>query len=149
MNRMRRAFGVLMVVLLAGCAPPGPPADASLYRALGERPGIAAIVDETLDNIAADQRIVGIFADSDIGRLEEKLVEQICNISGGPCEYTGDSMKEVHEGLGIDAAEFNAFVEDLRDAMETLRVPEPARNRLLARLAPMREDILEPGAGAD
>lgn len=140
---MRHALPLMLSLLLIACAPPGPPADDSLYRALGERPGIAAIVDETLDNIARDSRIVAIFADSDIGRLEEKLVEQFCSISGGPCEYTGEPMDEVHADLGIDPAEFNAFVEDLRDAMATLRVPESAQNRLLARLAPMREDILQ------
>jgi len=145
---MRPILPLILSLLLVACAPPAPPADDRLYRDLGERPGIAAIVDETLDNIAQDSRIVALFADSDIGRLEEKLVEQICNISGGPCEYTGDSMREVHADLDIDAAEFNAFVEDLRDAMATLEVPESARNRLLARLAPMRDDIVrEPPAG--
>lgn len=133
----------LALALLTACAGPEPARDAELYEALGERPGIRAIVDKTLQNVADDARIVDIFADSDINRLRTKLVEQICDISGGPCEYTGDSMKRSHEGLGIDAAEFNAFVEDLRTAMVDLRVPEPAQNRLLARLAPMREDILE------
>lgn len=133
----------LALVLLTACAGPEPAQDAELYQALGERSGIRAIVDETLQNVADDARIVDIFADSDIGRLRTKIVEQICDISGGPCNYSGDSMKRSHEGLGIDAAEFNAFVEDLRTAMIDLRVPESAQNRLLARLAPMREDILE------
>ncbi|MDZ7829678.1 MAG: group 1 truncated hemoglobin [Halofilum sp. (in: g-proteobacteria)] len=146
---MRAVLPLILSMLLAACAPPGPPTDDSLYRALGERPGIAAIVDETLDNIAQDSRIVALFADSDIGRLEEKLVEQICELSGGPCEYTGDSMQEVHADLGIDPAEFNAFVEDLRDAMATLDVPESARNRLLARLAPMRDEILQESSAAE
>ncbi|MDZ7787253.1 MAG: group 1 truncated hemoglobin [Halofilum sp. (in: g-proteobacteria)] len=139
----RRFFAGLALALLTACAAPEPARDAELYEALGERPGIRAIVDETLKNVADDARIVDIFADSDIGRLRTKLVEQFCAISGGPCEYTGDSMKKSHAGLGIDAAEFNAFVEDLRTAMIDLQVPESAQNRLLARLAPLREDILE------
>mgnify|MGYP006441123873 CR=1 FL=1 len=139
----RRFFAGLALALLTACAAPEPARDATLYEALGERPGIRAIVDETLKNVADDARIVDIFADSDIGRLRAKIVEQFCAISGGPCEYTGDSMKESHAGLGIDAAEFNAFVEDMRTAMIDLQVPESAQNRLLARLAPLREDILE------
>jgi len=139
----RHSLAGLALVLLTACAGPEPARDAELYEALGERPGIRAIVDETLQNVADNARIVDIFADSDITRLRTKLVEQICNISGGPCEYTGDSMKRSHEGMGIDAAEFNAFVEDLRTAMIDLQVPRAAQNRLLARLAPMREDILE------
>lgn len=144
-----RAIAAVLSLLLAACAPPGPPENDSLYRALGERPGIAAIVDETLDNVSQNSRIVAIFADSDIGRLEAKLVEQICELSGGPCTYTGDPMDEVHADLGIGPAEFNAFVEDLRDAMQTLDVPESARNRLLARLAPMRDDILQESSAAE
>jgi len=138
----RRWIASLALAVLVACAAPQPAEDDALYEALGERTGIRAIVEETLANIADDARIVDLFRDSDIGRLRAKLVEQICRLSGGPCAYTGDSMQEVHAGLGIDEADFNAFVEDLRDAMIDLQVPTGAQNRLLARLAPMRGEIL-------
>ncbi|MEX2575844.1 MAG: group 1 truncated hemoglobin [Halofilum sp. (in: g-proteobacteria)] len=143
-----RYVAVSCLVLIQACAAPGPEHDDSLYRALGERPGITAIVDETLRTISRDRRIVEVFADADISRVQEKLVEQICDISGGPCEYSGDPMDEAHADLDIAPPEFNAFVEDLQIAMERLSIPISAQNRLVARFAPMREDILN-GQAAD
>lgn len=119
-----------------------PADDDSLYRALGGQPGIEQIVEGLLINIADNPLIVGHFADTDIDRLNQKLIEQLCFESGGPCEYTGDSMRDSHAGMHLTEADFNALVEDLIAAMQQLQVPLTAQNRLLARLAPMRRDII-------
>ena len=37
---------------------------------------------------------------------------------GGPCEYSGETMKVSHEGMGVTHADFNALVEHLIIAME-------------------------------
>jgi len=131
-----------LLVLTACSAVTAPPADDSLYQALGQQAGINRVVEGLLYRIADDQRIVHHFADTDILRLQEKLQEQICVEAGGPCEYTGDSMAEVHAGFDISETDFNALVEDLIGAMTDEGVPVPAQNRLLQRLAPMRGDII-------
>lgn len=117
-------------------------ADASLYHALGEKPGIAAIVEDMLINIANDERIVQRFADTDIDRLQRLLNEQFCVLSGGPCIYTGGSMRESHHGKNVSEAQFNALVENLIDALKANDVPLSARNRLLGVLAPLHGDIV-------
>ena len=94
-------------------------------------------------NIAKDPRIVGHFANVDITLLRDKLVQQLCVETGGPCQRSGDSMEEVHKGLKLTRSDFNALVEDLIAAMDTQGVPVPVQNRLLARLAPMRGQIIE------
>ena len=100
------------------------------------------MVEGLLYRIADDKRIVHHFADTDILRLQEKLQEQFCVEAGGPCEYTGDSMAEVHAGFAITESDFNALVEDLIAAMTAEGISVPAQNRLLQRLAPMRGDII-------
>lgn len=139
---MRRLSGWLAVWLLAGCVQ-SPVKDDSLYRDLGELPGITRIVEGMLLNIAGDSRIVEHFENVDIERLREKLIEQFCVEAGGPCEYTGDSMAESHKGQNLTPSDFNALVEDLQDAMDTLEVPVRAQNRLLAQLAPMRGEVID------
>jgi len=128
--------------MLAACAQQ-PPKDASLYHELGEQAGITRIVEGMLLNIAADPRIVRHFENIDIVRLRDKLVEQICVEAGGPCAYTGDSMEESHKGQHLTPSDFNALVENLQDAMSAQGVNMPAQNRLLARLAPMRAQIID------
>ncbi|MEO9333359.1 group I truncated hemoglobin [Ectopseudomonas guguanensis] len=129
-------------LLLAACAQQAP-RDDGLYRALGEEPGIVRIVEGMLLGSARDPRIARHFRDIDIERLREKLIEQLCFESGGPCVYTGDSMEESHKGLRLTPSDFNALVEHLQDAMDAEGVPTPAQNRLLARLAPMRGQVID------
>ncbi|AVB21714.1 group 1 truncated hemoglobin [Pseudomonas syringae USA007] len=138
---MRRLLICLMLTVLAGCAQQ-PPKDDSLYQDLGQRAGIQRIVEGMLMNIAKDERIVERFRKIDIVRLRDKLVEQLCVEAGGPCRYTGDSMAESHKGQNLTPSDFNALVENLIAAMDTENVPIPAQNRLIARLAPMRGEVL-------
>lgn len=125
-------------LLLPGCTSSS---QRTLYDDLGGSSGIDALVEEFLYVLADDERIVHFFDETDIDRFQEKLSEQLCFESGGPCEYTGDDMVAVHKGMDINASHFNALVEDLIVAMENKRIPTATQNRLLAILAPMHDDI--------
>lgn len=137
-----RVFLLAVVLNLVACAHQ-PSGDDSLYRQLGKQPGIIRIVEGMLLNIAADPRIVRHFENIDIVRLRDKLVEQICLEAGGPCTYTGDSMEESHKGQHLTPSDFNALVENLQEAMDAEGIAIPAQNRLLARLAPMRAQVID------
>jgi len=115
----------------------------NLYQALGAAPGIEQIADNFIMEIAYDPRVIDRFADSNVERFREKIIEHFCFIADGPCEYTGDSMVLVHRGMDINSAEFNAVVEDLIDAMDKAGTPLSAQNRLLERLAGLRPQIIE------
>jgi hemoglobin len=137
-----RLLIIALLLALSACAQQ-PPKDDSLYSALGEQAGIEAVVEGMLLKIASDTRIVQHFEDVDIQRLRDKLVEQFCMEAGGPCTYTGDSMEESHTGLDLTPSDFNALVENLQAAMTDQGVAITTQNRLLARLAPMREQIID------
>jgi hemoglobin len=115
----------------------------SLYDRLGGKPAIVAVVDDFVANVAADTRINGFFAHADIPHLKMELVDQICAGSGGPCTYTGKSMKDAHRGMGITTADFNALVEDLQKSLNKFNVPAKEQGDLLAVLGPMKTDIVE------
>ncbi|YCI11904.1 group 1 truncated hemoglobin [Pseudomonas sp. Z2-11] len=139
---MMRIVLLVLIGLLSACTQPLS-RDDSLYQDLGAQAGITRIVEGMLLNIAGDERIVERFRKIDIERLRDKLIEQFCLETGGPCIYTGDSMAESHKGQNISRSDFNALVEDLIAAMDEQRVPVPVQNRLIARLAPMRGEIIE------
>lgn len=114
----------------------------AVYRALHGWAGIQRIVDHLVDRNRADPRIKDIFAAVDAPRLKRMLAEQICYIAGGPCHYTGRDMKSTHTDMGVQTADFDALVENLQWAMDKEGVPFRAQNRLLAKLAPMRAQVV-------
>ncbi|HYM52070.1 MAG TPA: group 1 truncated hemoglobin [Candidatus Dormibacteraeota bacterium] len=115
----------------------------TLYDRLGGKDAITAVVDDFVARCAADGRINGKFARTDIGRLKSMLVDQICQASGGPCSYQGRDMRETHDGMGVTAGEFDALVEDLVATLNKFGVPKPEQDELLGLLGPMRVDIVE------
>ncbi|AZE87811.1 group I truncated hemoglobin [Pseudomonas orientalis] len=137
-----RWLPVCLLLALSACAQQ-PPKDDSLYRDLGALPGITRIVEGMLLNIARDERIVERFRRIDIQRLRSKLIEQFCVEAGGPCTYTGDSMAESHKGQHLSRSDFNALVEDLIASMDKEGIAVPVQNRLIARLAAMRGEVIE------
>lgn len=76
-------------------------------------------------------------------RLERTLNEQFCYILGGGCDYTGRDMKTAHKDMGLQASDMNILVEHLQDAMDREGVPFVLQNRFLAKLAPMKRDVVE------
>jgi hemoglobin len=122
--------------------------EKSLYDRLGGKKAIAAVVDEFVSRVAADNRINAFFAATagDAKRLsmfKGKLVDQICEASGGPCQYTGKDMKTAHMGMGVGGSDFGALVEDLVGALDTFHVGAHEKDQLLGALGPMKSDIVE------
>ena len=79
----------------------------SLYERLGGKDGITAVIDAFVASCAADGRINGKFARTDIPRLKAMLVDQVCAASGGPCTYMGRDMRTTHDGMSVTAGEFD------------------------------------------
>ena len=115
----------------------------SLYERLGGKNAINALIDDFVARCAADSRINGKFARTDIPRLKASLIDQVCEATGGPCTYSGRDMRTTHDGMQVTAGEFDALVADLVATLDKFSVPEAEKNELIGALAPMRSDIVE------
>ncbi len=133
------------LLLLSGLAAG---AQARLYDRLGGAAGVSAIAATLIDRVSADPELGRSFKDAKLDRIKTLLAEQICELSGGPCRYSGDSMREVHAGHHISEAEFFRMVEDLRTVLKQRHVSQGATNELLRLLAPMKRDVVEPATAA-
>jgi hemoglobin len=158
MSPVRRyALALVAVTALAACGRKGdaPLTDSSgsatvtrtLYDRLGGTTAIATVVDGFVANVAADARINKFFTHvaSDTAAMrgfKQKLVDQICQGTGGPCTYTGKDMKTAHQGMGLTNADFDALVEDLVKALDAAGVAQADKDELLGVLGPMRTDIV-------
>ena len=120
---------------------------ASLYDRLGGTTAIVSVVDGFVANVAGDARINKFFTrvasdTAAMRQFKQKLVDQICQGSGGPCAYTGLDMKTAHQSMGLTNADFDALVEDLVKALDTAGVQQKEKDELLGVLGPMRADIV-------
>lgn len=116
---------------------------AALYDRLGKRDAIAAVVKDFVEQrVVKDARINRWFKTTDLTDLEAKLVDQICEATGGPCKYTGRDMKTAHAGLGITDPDFAALVDDLRASLDQFQVAAQDQQELLGALAAMHDDIV-------
>jgi hemoglobin len=131
-------------------APGAPNADAgatpipgtAVYRAFHEKEGIQRVMDDFIVRVTSDPRIKARFENANLARLKLLLVQQVCYLTGGPCEYTGKDMKSAHAGMALRNDDFNALAEDLQLSMDKEKVPFRAQNKLLAKLAPMQRPIV-------
>jgi hemoglobin len=132
----------LAVLAFLACLSLPAAADDTLFADMGGQPGIDKIVDASVDNYLADDRIKAIFDESNMDRIRAEFKVQFCQVAGGPCTYQGHDMAAAHKGLHLTNADFNAVVEDLQDAMDKVGVPFATQNRFLARLAPMQHQVV-------
>jgi hemoglobin len=156
---MKPRHSILMlatVALVTACeSKPAPQAEpavsavaaTSLHDRLGGTAAIATVVDAFVANVAGDARINKRFArvagdTAAMRQFKQKMVDQVCAGTGGPCTYTGLDMKAAHQGMGITDAEFDALVEDLVKALDGAGVPQKEKDELLAILGPMRSDMV-------
>lgn len=115
----------------------------SLYVKLGQQPALDKIINNLITIIGNDDVVFDHFADSNITYFRKNLTVFLCHITDGPCEYSGDTMQDIHRGMYINKNQFNHFVELFIDAMEAAEISYPMQNELLARLAPLRESIIK------
>lgn len=136
---MRRIAFAVLLALLAG---PTSAADDSLYRALGEKPGLERLMTDFVGRLKVDTRIGSYFKQTDASYLARQLADQVCVIAGGPCVYEGAPMGPSHRDLEISRADFNALVEALQQSMDAAGIAFATQNQLLARLAPLHREII-------
>jgi hemoglobin len=119
----------------------------SLYERLGGIKAITAVVENFRDRVAGDNRINQKFAKTDLGRLRQMLIDQVCEAAGGPCRYTGRSMKDAHTGMKVTSGEFDALVADLVTTLNHFKVAKKEQDEILAVLGPLKTDIVEVESG--
>ena len=119
---------------------------ASLYKRLGGYDAIAAVTDDFIGRMATDPQLGPFFAGhstESLKKIRQLVVEQLCEMSGGPCYYTGRSMKASHAGMKISAAHWDTAVKHLTATLDKFKVGQKDREELFAAVGTLRADIVE------
>ena len=117
--------------------------DPAMWRAFHGKEGVGRVVDGMVSRVQRDPRISDIFKGHDLVRLRRVLREHFCHVLGGGCDYTGRTMRDAHKDMGVQQADMGALVENLQASMRAEGVPFAAQNRFLAKLAPMRREVVQ------
>ena len=120
--------------------------EKSLYERLGGYDTLAAVVDDFLARLVKDDQLARLFGGisndtNDI--LRQRLVNYFCAHTGGPCRYTGRSMKRAHAGLGMTKDDWARSGRHFGEALNKFNVPEMAQKDFFAIIAPLEKDIVD------
>src|SRR5258706_13840243 len=157
MGRQHRVSTLRLVMVLLGLstlwsipgAIPQEKKAESLYKRLGGYNATAAVIDDFVPRLAKDPQLGKFFAGHSTETLKgirQHVVDKVCEASGGPCFYTGRTMKAAHSGLGISESDWKVAVDHLVATLTKFSVPEKEQGELLAILASLKPDIVAPAA---
>ena len=138
-----------------------PAAKKSLFDRLGGDQGINAIVDDWINRALADPRVnwerkgitQGGFSirrnrsvewkatPQAVANMKKHIAQFIAVATGGPAKYEGRDMKEVHAGMHISNANFDAAVGDLKASLDKLRIPTEEQKELMAIIESTRPQV--------
>ena len=120
----------------------------SLYERLGGVYSIAAVVDDFIDRIMVNP---GLNSNAKVDEAHHRVskagfkylvTEMVCWATGGPQNYTGKSMRDSHEHLGITEGEWLVFLQDFQDSLDKFQVSPDEQRELFAIVASTKGDIV-------
>ena len=124
----------------------------TLWERLGGEAGVSKVVDDFVAAAATDPKVDfsrgGKYKldDATVAHLKKELIDFVSSATGGPFPYKGKSMKEVHKGMGITDAQFDAAAADLKAVLETNGVKHDDVKAVLGAVETTRKDIVEGAA---
>jgi hemoglobin len=148
------AFSFLLVLTVIGNAFPAgaqekqAPAPPALYDRLGGVYSIATLVDDFIERLLINKTLN---ANPKINEARQRVPKAglkfqvtalVCQVTGGPCQYMGRSMKDSHRHLDITGTEWQAMVVDFKTSLDKFKVPPKEQSELIAIVESTRGDIV-------
>jgi hemoglobin len=122
-----------------------------LYHRLGGVYAIATVVDDFIERLLvngvlnANPAISAARAAVPKAGLKYRVTELVCQVTGGPCQYTGRSMKDSHQHLHITEAEWRAMAADFKLSLDRFKVPLAEQNELFVIVESVKPQIVMEG----
>lgn len=122
------------------------PTEETLYHRLGGYDAIAAATDDLLARLQSDPRLrpywKGASADNQ-RRARQLIVDFMTEAAGGPAWYTGRDMEKSHQGMGIDAADWDRFMHHAAATLSHLGVAARESDEVLSFFASLKPDVVQ------
>ncbi len=125
--------------------------EESLFIRLGGLEQISLVVNDFVDVFIQDPVILSNpvvkerkTADT-APYVKFQVTTMVCQVTGGPCQYTGLDMREAHRGLNVSKREWDRMVELFVGTLEKHQVSAEASEELLHIMGTTKDDIVVSG----
>ena len=145
------ALVLLQAALLAAAPSAG---KKSLYDRLGGAYPIAVVVDDFIERLLVNDTLNANPAIKEArdrvprAGLKFHVTALVCQVTGGPCKYTGRSMQAAHVHLGITEGQWQAMREDFKKTLDKFKVPAGEQKELFDIVEGTKKDIVKGEAAA-
>jgi hemoglobin len=123
---------------------------APLYERLGGQAGLTRIAGdffhglETNPQLARQNpRIAVANASADPVERDRRFAQVLGQLTGGPCDYTGRPIEQVHAPMALSGADWTLGGEELVRALNKNNVNRADQNELLALIEPLKSQIVQ------
>jgi len=141
-------------------------AEKALYERLGGAFAIAAVVDKFSDALIKNPIVGQQSQNPQLREWHTKSLDRlpglkfmrtlwVCNVSGGPFQYTplrpGKTLlglEEAHRSLKISPDEFDEVAAELSRTLDAFKVPAAEKDEVLAAFAAHKAEVTEGYAAA-
>jgi hemoglobin len=110
------------------------PEEASFFDAVGGEPTFRRLVARFYQGVAADPLLRPMYPEEDLGPAEERLTLFLMQYWGGPNTYSAERghprLRMRHAPFRVDAAARDAWLLHMREAVDSLGLPEPHHSAL-------------------
>ncbi len=136
--------------------------EQSLYDRLGGAFAIAAVVDRFSDALITNPKVGQQSANPQLREWHTAKVDErlpglkflrtlwVCNVAGGPFQYTGTrpgstqvGLEEAHRDLQIAPEEFDEVAAELARTLDSFGVPAQEKEETLAAFAAHKGEVTE------
>ena len=120
----------------------------SLYDRVGGLRGITVVIDDFINRLVINKTLnknPAIKAgrkNSPAPYLKFQVSQLVCEATGGPCKYTGLSMKESPVHLNISEKEWDAMAKEFQKSLDKFKVPAGEQKELFDVVGKTKADIV-------
>lgn len=114
----------------------------TIYDRIGGHDALTAVVDDLYVRILDDSALAGFFSGTNMSRLKGRQVEFFAAALGGPDQYQGVPMRQVHQGRGILQEHFDLVAGHLVAALTAAGVDDATVDEIVSTVAPLAGDIV-------
>ena len=122
--------------------------EKSLYDRLGGVYPISMVVDEFINRLSVNDVLnanPAVKAARDrvpAPGLKFHVTALVCQVTGGPCAYTGRGMREAHVHLNITDGEWQEMLTVFRAVLDDFEVPQREQSELVAIVESTKGEIV-------